>query len=166
MRGRWIGLGTAATLAVGTLSGCMRPPAGYTAVAPGGSGDPVLVLAWCGRSPKQIVVTAEPSSDAAPPSLRSLVIRAPELTGNSARVNLRHPGEGWVITNSSLEVTDDSTTYFAYGESDSPDDTAPVYFTLDQVDELTATSVLGSDDLGGSQVIAADDFIHKVTSQC
>ena len=166
MRGRWIGLGAAATLAVGTLSGCLHPPAGYTAVALGSSGDPVLVLAWCGRPPKQVVVTAVPSSDAAPPSLRSLVIRAPELTGNSARVDLRHPGEGWVITNSSLELTDDSTTYFAYGESDSPDDTAPVEFTLDQVDELTVTAVLGADDLGESQVIAADDFIDKVTSQC
>jgi hypothetical protein len=165
MRGRWIGLGAAAILAAGALSGCARP-SGYTGISVDESGDPVAILAWCGRPPKQIVVTGEPVSDDAPANLKAVVIRAPALTGHTAEVNLRHPDGGWVITNDSLALDDDQLTYYVYGETDSPDDQTEGRFMVADLTHLSPGEVFGQDDADVDQTIDINDFENAVTSQC
>ena len=166
MRGRWLGVGVVAMLALGALTGCGRPPSGYTGVSVDQDGNPVIVLAWCGRPPKQIVVNEEPIGPSDPPSLKALVLRAPALSGHDAAVNLVHPTDGWTITDNSLAIDNAVATYVAYGQTDSPDDTSSVEFTKDDLVNLTSADVLGTDDDGGSQVISYEDFTTAVTSHC
>lgn len=166
MRGRLLGVGLTATVVLVGLTACVPPPSGYTGVSVDPDGNPVVVMAWCGRPPKQVVVNEVQTTDAQQPNLDAVVVLAPSLSGPSARVNLRQPAEGWSITQSSLTLDDPQATYLAYGESDSPDDLSPVYFTTDQLANLTPSTVLGQDDNGRDVVMKLSRFIDRVAESC
>ncbi len=160
-----------AALAAAGLAGCAGPR-GYAGLTVDEQGNPVVVLAWCGRPPQQVVVQAwyNAGPDSPPPSsadtISALVIRAPRLYGNVAEVNLVKPDGGWVITNDSLRLDDRAADYYAYGETDSPDDQVEVDFRLDDLATLSPGQVFGIDDSGNPQIISLTEFNRYVTQRC
>ena len=130
------------------LTGCTVPTNGITGVSVDDAGNLVVVLAWCGRQPDEVIIyhdrvnttpVEDVPADLASPISSSIVdaaYAAPRLATGTASFRPDAPDKGW-SARLMPSAFDPSVTYTAYGATnDNTYSTSPITFQMGDADAL------------------------------